>query len=353
MTSHPYSDRPGQFYWRTGVTNRGGFGLERLWQPKIRISDSTKFMTLGSCFAQNISRRLIARGYHWIDAEPAPDFTSDAVKRAYNYGIFSCRTGNIYTARMLRQWLEFAFELDQPKIPPMERDGRLYDPYRQQIEPDGFASIEELEQSRLATFAALRRAFIDADVFIFTLGLTEAWTHQASGQEYSMCPGVIADSFNPEQVVFVNHGFREVFGDIRRSIKIINRARKRNIRVLLTVSPVPLTATASDYHVLHATTYSKSVLRAAAGEFAQIHTGIDYFPSYDLITAPISRGMHYASNMRQVTQDGIDHVMTHFFDAIRPSNASATTMNAEVDLEDPEEDLNCDEIVLDGFAKKS
>ena len=41
--------------------------------------------------------------------------------------------------------------------------------------------------------------------------------------------------------------------------------RTPKLRILLTVSPVPLTATAGDDHVLLATTYSKSVLRAGRG----------------------------------------------------------------------------------------
>jgi hypothetical protein len=37
-----------------------------------------------------------------------------------------------------------------------EKDGRFYDPFRPNIEPDGFASAEEMENSRQACIRAFR-----------------------------------------------------------------------------------------------------------------------------------------------------------------------------------------------------
>ena len=53
-------------------------------------------------------------------------------------------------------------------------------------------------------------------------------------------------------------------------------------RLVLTVSPVPLAATASGSHVLPATIYSKSVLRAAAQESvtAIVRAGADIVLTY-------------------------------------------------------------------------
>ena len=82
--------------------------------------------------------------------------------------------------------------------------------------------------------------------------------------------------------------------------------------MLLTVSPVPLTATASDKHVLTATTYSKSVLRAVAGELYDRYADIDYFPSYEIVASPWSRGFFYESNMRSVNAGGVSVVMQTF-----------------------------------------
>jgi hypothetical protein len=60
-------------------------------------------------------------------------------------------------------------------------------------------------------------------------------------------------------------------------------------KVILTVSPVPLFATAVDRHVLVSTTYSKSVLRVAAQALVESYDYVFYFPAYEIV-AGTSRG---------------------------------------------------------------
>jgi hypothetical protein len=68
-------------------------------------------------------------------------------------------------------------------------------------------------------------------------------------------------------------------------------------------------ATATDHHVLVATTYSKSVLRVAAGEVAASLAGVTYFPAYELVTGPQAPGDYYAEDKRDVTPEGVAAVM--------------------------------------------
>ena len=63
----------------------------------------------------------------------------------------------------------------------------------------------------------------------------------------------------------MNFRVTQVLGDIREAFDFV-RDRNPRIRFLITVSPVPLVATAEDRHVLVSTVYSKSVLRAVCGE---------------------------------------------------------------------------------------
>ena len=76
----------------------------------------------------------------------------------------------------------------------------------------------------------------------------------------------------------------------------------RPFNILLTVSPVPLTATASGSHVLVSSTYSKSVLRAVAGDLCSECKHIDYFPSYEIITNPRLHSSAFANNLRSVRE---------------------------------------------------
>jgi hypothetical protein len=312
QTPNPYVGLPERAFWKRAVAAHNPLEISQLWQPKFPIGRRHRVITAGSCFAQHFSRALVARGYRWLDAEPAPKLLSETQARDYNYGIFSCRTGNIYTARMLRQWLSYALEEAPLPVEYWEKAGRFYDPLRPGIEPDGFVDLADLQGARGAVLAALRRAVSQADVFVFTMGLTECWRHRESELEYAMCPGTLAGDFDPDQHEFVNQSFVGIHRDMRAAIKMLRQANPK-LKVLLTVSPVPLTATASGQHVLTATSHSKSVLRAVAGELAAELAQVDYFPSYEIITHPAYRGMFYAPNQRSVVPQGVNHVMESFF----------------------------------------
>lgn len=360
--SHPYSDLAAERFWRTGVADLDPLAISKLWTPKFRIRPRSKIITAGSCFAQHFSRALVARGYSWQDYEAGPIGLDPELAKTFNYGVFSFRTGNIYTPKMLLQWLSWAFgDLPEPDI-VWQEDGRFFDPYRPAIEPNGFASLDEVFASRAMTLAAIRAAVRQSNVFVFTMGLTESWADAQTGIEYAACPGTIAGQFDPTQDVFVNHRYADLLADLKAAVAILRRENPQ-ISVLLTVSPVPLTATASDAHVLLATSHSKSLLRAVASEACDWGDYIDYFPSYEIITSPAYRGMFFAPNLRSVLPKGVDHVMDSFFrdQAARfardASDANLRTAPKPVQTADEPEDvaaeLACEEAILNAFAPKS
>lgn len=314
--ANPYLGLPAQAFWRQGVVDRPGLVPDGLWTPAFPIHPDHRIVTAGSCFAQHIGRALSARGFGWVDAEPAPRHMDTATAQRFGYGLFSFRTGNIYTARMLMQWLRWATGAEPvPDGDVWEDGGRFFDPFRPAIEPDGFASADELRASRAATLAAIRSAVDEADVLVFTLGLTECWRDRVTGAEYAMCPGTVAGHFDPDRHAFHNQRPGEILRDLRAAVQLLARRNPR-LKVLLTVSPVPLTATASGQHVLVATSQSKAILRAAAGILAEDSPAVDYFPSFELITAPTFRGVFFAGNQRNVLPEGVAHVMGCFFDSL-------------------------------------
>lgn len=352
--THPYEGLPPEAYWRTGVADPGAFGLSQLWQPKFAIRPADTIATAGSCFAQHIGQALLKRGYGWTDFEPAPPFLNGPEARRFSYGVFSFRTGNIYTPGMLLQWLQIAFG-DLPQPPEIwERDGRFFDPLRPAIEPDGFASPAEVMDAREATCAAIRAAVTGADLFVFTLGLTESWFNAETDLEYALCPGTVAGRFDDRIHQFRNANSRLTYRNMRAAINFMQR-HNPDLRVLLTVSPVPLTATASGKHVMVATTYSKSVLRGAAGMLAEEMAAVDYFPSYEIITHPVFRGMFFAANMRSVLPEGVDTVMGHFFaDQERvfgkPDRKRRKHKKRGKRPADALGEVQCEEEMLDAFA---
>lgn len=352
--SHPYETLPERNFWRAAVGLRNPFDFTELHVPRIEVGPQDRFVTAGSCFAQHISRAISQAGMQWIDAEPAPPYLVGDDAKAFSYGVFSFRTSNIYTTAMLRQWLEWA--ADPAKSPDLiwEDKGRCFDPFRPSIEPNGFADRDETLRVRHRTLLAIRTAIERASVFVFTLGLTEAWRSRSRGLFYAACPGTLAGSFDPEDDEFVNLDYPQTRAQLEAAIAIMRNLNPK-LKVLLTVSPVPLTASADKtQHVLAATTYSKSTLRAVAGDLSNTLADLDYFPSYEIITAPAFRGIFFEPNMRSVNDHGVAHVMKHFFASygLPPAPlAEADTLPGITNPADTEtaDDLVCEEEILDFY----
>lgn len=123
------------------------------------------------------------------------------------------------------------------------------------------------------------------------------------------------------------------------------RALRPDGQVIFTVSPVPLVATASDTNVIVATSYSKSVLRAAAGALADELPYVDYFPSFEIIASTPMRSMFFEPDMRNVNNAGVEHVMKQFFSQHQPPEIP----NAQQEIKEKVEraDLICDEMLLE------
>jgi hypothetical protein len=353
MTSHPYSNLPEIAFWKKGVAELSPLSIDLSWHPKFAITRTTGIITLGSCFAQHISKSLKKNGFNWLDSEPAPSALPPAQHEKNGYGVFSFRTGNIYSAALLRQWINWALGGEQSE--DYFQDGnRCYDPFRPTLNQTGFATTGEMRAARDTTLGAMRQTLLQADLFIFTLGLTETWLNK-NGTVYPMCPGTVRGVFNPDQHIFHNYDYAEIVRDLGQVFDSLRNVNPK-LRFLLTVSPVPLTATAAGEHVLTATTYSKSVLRAVAGFLAKTREDTDYFPSYEIITAPPFKGQFFEDNMRSVKPDGVSFVMRQFLNAlgIEQEQIVSTAPNSATSASQKIVDSEiCDDILLETWSAQN
>ena len=129
-TDNPYVNLEERAFWRTAIANRNMFSIGDLWRPKFEITQNSQVSTYGSCFAQHIGKSLHKRGYKWLITEKPPRGLSDAAAAEMNYGLFSSRTANIYTASLLHQWMSWANGDSAPCDETWESNGRFYDPFR-------------------------------------------------------------------------------------------------------------------------------------------------------------------------------------------------------------------------------
>lgn len=343
MTS-PYSDLPARAFWKSAVSQRAPLEPGDLYRPKFKIPDNARVMTAGSCFAQHIGQALRAAGLNIVDTEPLPQYITDQTARALGFRQFSARYGNIYTTSQLLQLFREARGVLEPAEPVWENNGRFYDAQRPAMEPDGFDSPEDVLRHRRHHLKQVAKAMKGSNLLIFTLGLTEAWIHSETGTVYPTAPGTTCGTYDPAKYAFVNYDYMQVMQAFLEARKMLLRTNK-NTRFIITVSPVPLTATASGNHIEVANSYSKSVLRAVCGKLAETYDDIDYYPSYEIITSLNNRGVYYAANKRNVTPDGVAKAMSMFLDAHGLARKSSETGAAAPD------DPHCDEALLEAFAR--
>ncbi len=341
---HPYQSLPPHAFWKTGVADNNAFDMPKIWRPEFPILADDKIATYGSCFAQHFGKALAEKGVCWLRTEPAVFGMSKPSLTAYSYDLFSCRTGNIYTTSQLLQWSEWAMEPSKMPDELWEKNGRYYDPLRPTLEPDGFASEKEVATAREVTREAFRQSIIQAQVVVFTLGLTERWQNKRLGFEYGICPPPA--HFDAKNHVFSNMTFREVEAALLQAIANF-RQLNPTLKILLTVSPVPLVATATGGHVLAATTHSKAILRAVAGQVALDHKFVDYFPSYEIINNPVTRGVFFEHNMRSINKAGVAHVMDIFFAAQRKRFGENNSQAVGLPYDDT---VVCEEEMLSAFG---
>ena len=357
----PYSTKPERSFWRPAVASRSFFDLEELWHPRFDIQTTDPIVTFGSCFAQHIGRALVERGFSWYSAEPAPPGLSTANARLFNYDVFSARTGNIYTTSMLLQLTRWATGAAEIPAAVWEKDGRIYDPFRPAIEPNGFKTNQEMLANRKNSVAAFRECMKVAKYFVFTLGLTESWFDRAGGYEYAICPGTAAGEFDADRHIFKNQTVGEIQADLIEAIDLMREVNPA-LHFILTVSPVPLVATNSENHVLVATMESKSILRAVAGQVARERGEVDYFPSYELINSPVIRGTFFEPNQRSVNSQGVAFVMSKFFEGLVEAGGSLGTREktnparpplSTIEQRSARTDLVCEEELLQAFEGAS
>ncbi len=354
---NPYLEKSEIAFWRSAVAEKSGLIDKNLFQKKFEINKTTKIATAGSCFAQHIGRTLRLAGYNILDYEPAPKYLPNNIYSKYNYETYSARYGNIYTSAQLLQIAKEAFGLIKlSDYAEQTSAGKFIDYLRPGVEPFGFDLPQDVYTHRKFHLDAVKRLLLDMDVFVFTFGLTEGWENTKHDYVYPVSPGTIAGSFDDRIHRFINYDYDEILTHFLEFKCLINNMRSKECKFILTVSPVPLTATYTDDHVMVATMASKSILRAVTAKLTKQFDDIVYFPSYEIIVNPWIAGINYEENLRSVKPDAVSQVMKIFMESISDSsdlnegeskNNNSVMINSDIDV------LICEESILEAFRPSS
>lgn len=336
MTHHPYQNFPETQFWSSGVkvpvSSHNLLTIDTLIKS---IGKNDLIVSGGSCFAQYIGQELIIRGFHYLRSQLSGE-------RTESFGI-----GNIYTIAQLKQWLEFSLGYREWGTDCIfESNEDWYDlllPHR-----DAMPSEDRVHEHRGMIKSEILENLKNANYFILTVGLTEAWRSPA-GDIYPLCPGTLRGEYDASKHLFHNFTFDEIRSDLVAVENYLAEINS-NLKLIYTVSPVPLTATATDHHVLLATSYSKSVIRAAIGQYCNDSEQASYFPSYELISHHFADDWRFEKNLRSISKVGVGYVMEHAFGDV---GKQPLTQDKEykVTTSEPGHDAICEEELLESFSR--
>jgi hypothetical protein len=268
--------------------------------PKFKISRTDSVFTMGSCFARNIEVYLESLGYVFPTRNPG--FALDNSECSSPNGYF-----NKFTVPSMANELIFASGDGSLPDSAYVRDdaGRWQDGQS----PATFASLERAKEIRSRVEGVTKAAFA-ANVMLLTLGLVEAWHDNENDVYWNLAPPANVIKAAPSRFSLRILSYE----DNKRHLDVLYRSVARlnpNIKIVVTVSPVPLAATFSGNDIAVANMYSKSTLRAVASDFAAEHPNVDYFPSYEMAMDSDPLGV-WTDDAVHVRDQMVECIITHF-----------------------------------------
>jgi len=275
--------RAGQNKYRSYPSpERGGTRLYPLAspqaQPSFKIDMTDKIFAIGSCFARNVEIELGHAGLNVTSNERDLGIVGDSRTIPSNffnkYSIHS-----IYTD--LKWALERETDIGDAAIYALHKPGMYAD--LQLGMPKLEFPVEDIRAFRSRYLDVMARV-ADADVIVITLGYVETWYDLELEHYLNSSPPQPLIKAHPGRFEFRVLSYQDVLQTLHDIHALLLKHRFKPLKMLLTVSPVPLLSTFRDMDVLVANTYSKSVQRAAIDEFIRDVEGVDYFPSYESVT---------------------------------------------------------------------
>jgi len=278
--------------------------------PSFKIGKDDKIFTMGSCFAREVEEALGRRGMDVVTLTDAFDDEklfpiADSVLRQRAF------LNRYNTASILSEFLNIVGD-DKDIV----RGKGLYEVasdtyvdlhYSTVYHPSSFETCIERRRRALS----VHQKACDCDIFIFTLGLTEVWKDELDNSFLNVTPGPRVMKKFGDQLSINTIGFVENLKNLERLYEVLSRIKGDSFKLIVTVSPVPLEVTFSEYDVILSNCRSKSTLRAVAEEFSRNYHNVEYFPSYEIVTMsdPLNA---WAWDGRHVKIDMVTHIMDTF-----------------------------------------
>ena len=273
---------------------------------KFKLSREYSFFSIGSCFARNIEEVLLEEQIRVLSRD------IDIHKDHYVADARPNAVLNKYSTHSIESEIMPALnnDLEKAKNGIVQIGDDLYfDGHLSHIKPNSLHVIREIREQVFYT----TRKITDADVVFITLGQNEVWFDKELNSYLNAAPPPLAMKKYRDRYLVSFPGYQENYDSIKRVVKTLFDRSNKKVKIILTVSPVPMGVTLSYDDVISANTYSKGVLRVCAQELTSEYERIDYFPSYEMVmNSP--RSMAWEKDQVHVKDDMVRFVTGKFIE---------------------------------------
>jgi tetratricopeptide (TPR) repeat protein len=248
-------------------------------KPSFKLTAADTIFTIGSCFARNVEEHVARLGCRvpMLELNLPPEEwrgPANSAMNKFNPPAFAQVlewAGRIYDRDKRVTWDDCApfaltsgdrfFDIDMGSTPPVTRERFVA---RRQHIFDIFSTV------------------FTANCLMMTPGLIEAWRDKETGVYSHEAPVHKAMLPHASRFELEILSYEKCEAALLAAIDAV-RSRNPAIKILVTTSPVPLSATFSGQDIRIANTYSKSILRAVCGALTLKRPMVDYFPSYESV----------------------------------------------------------------------
>lgn len=238
-------------------------------------------VTVGSCFADAIGRRLV-------------DTRLPALANPF---------GTLFNPHAIHKVLDLAISHGKPAPGTFLQHGDIHLNYDFHSELSSLTLAGLQDRIHTATDST-HRYLQKAACLVITYGTAWVYRRKDTGEIVANChkqpaAGFVKELLTPEATI-------NSFETLHRTLQHFNP----NLRVILTVSPVRHLK-----DTLELNSVSKATLRLACHHLQQAHDHVTYFPAYELMMDDLRDYRFYTADMLHPTPEAEDYIWQHFTDS--------------------------------------
>ena len=293
--------------------NKWGLFVEKVYQndpffsmhtKKFNLAKNSKVFTIGSCFARSIEEAL-ANDFQFPITQYVGDDNEYKARR--KRGILNKFTPSSILHEL--NWLLNIF--DGADFTQTTKDFFSYKVNEEYYIDLGLQHYVPINKER---FLNRRKEIYNiyselkhCDSIIITFGLIEEWKFKKNPIQHAPNRKEMLKKDNNKFIfnILTINDTEKIISEIIDKLFLINQ----KIKVILTVSPVPLEATFSNEHILVANSLSKSTLRSSLKNLVD-KKNVDYFPSYEMVNAYGPNA--FEKDLRHVKSEIVQNVFNIF-----------------------------------------